>query len=93
LDIESVDSNELNAMLQKLWQAQHGADAPLPEGTYSTLLFQGNDLQQDTLSPDYVLRFAAATVVPTIGPALGTTGTHFDSGRSVSSLAARFDQP
>jgi hypothetical protein len=58
-----------------------GDDAPLPGGTFSTLLFEGIDLQQDALSPDYMPATFAAPVVPTLGP-----GVHAQALQATNSM-------
>jgi hypothetical protein len=60
-------------------------------GTFSMLLFQGIDLQQDALSPGYVPVVAAAPVVPTLGSGVAP-GQQFDAASLVAAVTAHVGQ-
>jgi hypothetical protein len=87
MSVQPLDSVELNGLLEQAYKEQHGDEGLLPGGTFSMLLFQGIDLQQDALSPGYVPVVAAAPVVPTLGSGVAP-GQQFDAASLVAAVTA-----
>jgi hypothetical protein len=87
MSVQPLDSVELNGLLEQAYKEQHGDEGLLLGGTFSMLLFQGIDLQQDALSPGYVPVVAAAPVVPTLGSGVAP-GQQFDAASLVAAVTA-----
>jgi hypothetical protein len=92
MEVAPLDDKELNEMLLQAYQEQHGGDEAPVDGAFQMLLFEGIDLQQDALSPDYVPAFVPQPVVPTLGPD-DAVGHEVNSDDLIAaSLAAELDK-
>jgi hypothetical protein len=91
--VQPLDDKELNALLKQAYLEHYAADEALAEGAFQMLLFEGNDLQQELLSPEHVPVVVAAPAVPTLGAGVVAgqavaPGFRFDPASLVASVTS-----